>query len=193
MDATNAARGLKIVADPTRARILSLMLESPDGYELVGRLAPQLGLTQPTVSHHVRALLEDGLLERSPHGRETRYSIAASQLDRVTELLGARDQAQMTEGVLERVGDDLAERFAGVFSAETVHPFCGRPALGTGREQRRGPQRRPRSAVRLRTECGAFANGGGYLAPSGRRSGASANGRFSSGKRRAIDRDLCAR
>lgn len=123
MDATNAARGLKLVADPTRARILSLMLESPDGYELVGRLASQLGLTQPTVSHHVRALLEDGLLERSPHGRETRYSIAASQLDRVTEILGARDQAQMTEGVLERVGDDLAERFAGVFSAETVHRY----------------------------------------------------------------------
>ena len=123
MDATNTARGLKLVADPTRARILSLMLESPDGYELVGRLASQLGLTQPTVSHHVRALLEDGLLERSPHGRETRYSIAASQLDRVTELLGASDQAQMTEGVLERVGDDLAERFAGVFSAETVHRY----------------------------------------------------------------------
>ena len=123
MDATDAARGLKLVADPTRARILSLMLESPDGYELVGRLASQLGLTQPTVSHHVRALLEDGLLERSPHGRETRYSIAASQLDRVTEILGARDQAQMTEGVLERVGDDLAERFAGVFSAETVHRY----------------------------------------------------------------------
>ena len=123
MDATTTARGLKLVADPTRARILSLMLESPDGYELVGRLASQLGLTQPTVSHHVRALLEDGLLERSPHGRETRYSIAASQLDRVTELLGASDQAQMTEGVLERVGDDLAERFAGVFSAETVHRY----------------------------------------------------------------------
>ena len=123
MDATDAGRGLKLVADPTRARILSLILESPEGYELVGRLASQLGLTQPTVSHHVRALLDEGLLERSPHGRETRYSIAASQLDRVTELLGTGDQAQMTEGVLERVGDDLAERFAGVFSAETVHRY----------------------------------------------------------------------
>lgn len=123
MDATDAARELKLVADPTRARILSLILESPEGYELVGRLASQLGLTQPTVSHHVRALLDEGLLERSPHGRETRYFIAGSQLDRVTEILGARDQAQMIEDVLERVGDDLAERFAGVFSAETVHRY----------------------------------------------------------------------
>ena len=123
MDATDAARELKLVADPTRARILSLILESREGYELVGRLASQLRLTQPTVSHHVRALLDEGLLERSPHGRETRYFIAESQLDRVTEILGARDQAQMIEGVLERVGDDLAERFAGVFSAETVHRY----------------------------------------------------------------------
>ena len=120
--ATETARGLKLVSDPTRARILSLILESPDGRQLVGRLAAELGLRQPTVSHHVKALLDDGVLERVPDGRLVWYSIAVDQVDRVADLLQSAEPT-MADGVLERVATDLSGRFAGVFSAETVQRY----------------------------------------------------------------------
>lgn len=120
--AADTARGLKLVSDPTRARILSLILESPDGRQLVGRLAAELDLRQPTVSHHVKALLDDGVLERVPDGRLVWYSIAADQVDRVTDLLHSAEPS-MAEGVLDRVAADLSARFAGVFSPETVQRY----------------------------------------------------------------------
>ena len=61
MDGTLAARSIRLLTDPTRLRILGLIQESPDGRALVGRLATELGLRQPTVSHHVKALLDDEL------------------------------------------------------------------------------------------------------------------------------------
>jgi arsenate reductase len=123
MDAgADTARGLKLVSDPTRARILSLILDSPDGKQLVGRLAAELGLRQPTVSHHVKALMDDGVLKRVPDGRLVWYSIAPEQVDRVTDLLQSAEPT-MADGVLERVAADLSGRFAGVFSAETVQRY----------------------------------------------------------------------
>jgi len=121
--AADTARGLKLVSDPTRARILSLILDSPDGRQLVGRLADELGLRQPTVSHHVKALLDVGVLERVPEGRVVWYSIAADQVDRVADLLQSSAEPSMADGVLDRVADDLSARFAGVFSAETVRRY----------------------------------------------------------------------
>ena len=78
---------LKLLADPTRARIMSLIMHSPDGRQVVGRLAVELNLSQPTVSHHVKALLDEGLLEREPLGRNVWYSIPPGQLDRVADVL----------------------------------------------------------------------------------------------------------
>ena len=84
MDATaEAARELRLVADPTRAQILRSILDSPDGRVLVGRLAEELGLRQPTVSHHMRALLDEGLVIREPDGRRTWYSLAPAHADRI--------------------------------------------------------------------------------------------------------------
>lgn len=121
--ATDTARGLKLVSDPTRARILSLILDSPDGRQLVGRLATELGLRQPTVSHHVKTLLDEGVLQRVPEGRLVWYSIAVDQVDRVADLLQSSVEPTMADGVLDRVAADLSTRFAGVFGAETVRRY----------------------------------------------------------------------
>src|SRR5215203_6066113 len=120
MDGTAAARSIRLLTDPTRLRILGLSQESPDGRALVGRLATELGLRQPTVSHHVKALLDEGVLERSPEGRQVWYSIAPSAAERVDELLQTDAPGHAPEEVLARVASDLADRFAGVFSPETV-------------------------------------------------------------------------
>jgi IS5 family transposase len=66
--AENIARSLRAMADPTRVQLLSLIIRRPGGRAFVGELATTLGLTQPTVSHHMRIMTEEGLLARSRSG-----------------------------------------------------------------------------------------------------------------------------
>ena len=87
MSANGAGTGIRLLTDPTRMRILGLIQESLDGRALVGRLAAELELTQPTVSHHVKLLHDAGVLDRVPEGRVAWYSIAPSAADRVHEVL----------------------------------------------------------------------------------------------------------
>ncbi|MGC5171402.1 metalloregulator ArsR/SmtB family transcription factor [Microbacterium sp. DT81.1] len=114
------ALALTALGDPTRARILRLIRDSEGGRALVGRLAEALSLRQPTVSHHMKALHDDGVVVREPEGRRVWYSIATVHADRVDALLGDRFPAE-TEPDLDRIADDLAVRFRGVFGRETVH------------------------------------------------------------------------
>ena len=64
IDAERLAGVLKALADPARLRLLSLIQASPDGEACVCDLTAPIGLSQPTVSHHLRILTESGLLER---------------------------------------------------------------------------------------------------------------------------------
>jgi arsenate reductase len=120
------ARGVQALADPTRVRLVSLILASEDGRAYVSELAAQLGVTQPTVSHHVRKLTDDGVLERDFVGRQAWYSIAPARLDDVTLALASTHDVAVTlvrPDVLQRISQDLAERFHGTFSAETVAKY----------------------------------------------------------------------
>ena len=108
------------LGDPTRLRILRLIRDSEDGRALVGRLAEVLQLRQPTVSHHVKALHDDGIVVREPEGRRVWYSIADEHADRVDALLGGSVEPTALPD-LERIARDLTVRFHGVFSPETIH------------------------------------------------------------------------
>src|SRR3954466_10559697 len=118
MDRASASGGLTTLADSTRARILRLIRDSDDGRALVGRLADALALRQPTVSHHMKALHRDGVVVREPEGRRVWYSIPAEHADRVDALLGEGVRPVLAAD-LERIADDLAVRFQGVFARET--------------------------------------------------------------------------
>jgi ArsR family transcriptional regulator len=59
---------LKAIADPTRLRLLSLIQAHEGGEACVCDLTEPVGLTQPTISHHLRVLLEAGLVTRSKRG-----------------------------------------------------------------------------------------------------------------------------
>ena len=121
MDSAGSTSALRLLADPTRARIASMILDSPDGRQLVGKMADALELRQPTVSHHVRALAAEGILVRQPEGRNVWYSISPDQLDRVSDYLRLPPESAPVDGdVLERIVADLSTRFAGTFSRETV-------------------------------------------------------------------------
>jgi ArsR family transcriptional regulator len=118
-----SSKELRLLADPTRSRIMSLIMDSADGRQRVGTLATALGLRQPTVSHHVRALFDEGLLQRHPEGRSAWYSIAPAQVDRVSEILRGSPATAVTEVLLGRISVDLTTRFAGTFAAETVERY----------------------------------------------------------------------
>jgi ArsR family transcriptional regulator len=113
------ATDLTSLGDPTRARILRLIRESDDGRMLVGDLANELALRQPTVSHHMKALREDGVVVREPDGRRVWYSIADDHAERVDALLGTGARGAPPPD-LDRIVVDLAQRFRGVFGPETV-------------------------------------------------------------------------
>ena len=123
MSTGTGPRELTILGDPTRARIVRLIRDSPDGRALVGRLADSLGLRQPTVSHHMKALAADGIVLRHPEGRVVWYSLDPRNAERVDALLGDDAAKPETELDLPRIVEDLAERYRGTFSAETVERY----------------------------------------------------------------------
>ena len=78
-DAERLAGDLKALADPARLRLLSLIQSATDGEACVCDLTAPLGLSQPTVSHHLRILTEAGLLEREK--RVSELELKALSLD----------------------------------------------------------------------------------------------------------------
>jgi ArsR family transcriptional regulator, arsenate/arsenite/antimonite-responsive transcriptional repressor len=78
--AQDLARRLKAIADPGRLRLLSLPLSSPGQEACTCDLTEPLGLSQPTVSHHLRKLLEAGLVTAERGGVWTFYRARPEQL-----------------------------------------------------------------------------------------------------------------
>ena len=85
-EAAATAALFKALADPARVRIVNMLATAGDGV-CVCDLTPQLGLSQPTVSHHLRKLADAGLLTREQRGTWAFYSLdqdALSLLQTVT-------------------------------------------------------------------------------------------------------------
>ena len=90
-DADTTARVFKALADPGRVRIENLLANAP-GPVCVCDLTPELGLSQPTVSFHLKKLVQAGLLDRERRGSWAYYSVnreALGRLSSVFELEGA--------------------------------------------------------------------------------------------------------
>lgn len=85
--AEHLARSLKALADPARLRLLSLVASHDNSEACVCDLTEPLGLSQPTVSHHLKVLVEAGYLEREKRGTWAYYSLAPDSLDTVTGLI----------------------------------------------------------------------------------------------------------
>lgn len=122
--AEQIARNLRAMADPTRVQILSLIVEAAGGRRPVTELADELGVTQPTVSHHLRIMTDEGILERSQEGRQVWYSVVASRVSDVFDSVRTDPVARaIAPAVLDRIAADLATRFAGIFSPETIAEY----------------------------------------------------------------------
>ena len=86
-EATALAASLKALADPARLRIISLLQSQPDGEACVCHLTEPLGLGQPTVSHHLKVLLDAGLVEREQRGSWAFFRVVPGELAALRELL----------------------------------------------------------------------------------------------------------
>ena len=86
--ADNLAAALKVIADPARLRLLSLIQAQPEGEACVCHLTEPLGLSQPTISHHLKVLHEVGLLDRTKRGVWVFYRARTEALADLGTLLG---------------------------------------------------------------------------------------------------------
>lgn len=86
-DAIALAHTMKALADPARLRLLSIVAASEGAEACVCDLTEPVGLSQPTVSHHLKVLTEAGFLTRSKRGTWAYYGLVPGALDRVSRLL----------------------------------------------------------------------------------------------------------
>ena len=86
-DAETLASTLKAVAHPARLRLLSLIAAHQGGEACVCDLTEPVGLTQPTVSHHLKVLVDAGLLTRDKRGIWAYYAVIPAALDALAAVL----------------------------------------------------------------------------------------------------------
>jgi ArsR family transcriptional regulator len=86
-NAARLAAALKALADPSRLRLLSLIQAQPGSEACVCHLTDPLGLSQPTVSHHLKVLRQAGLVQREQRGSWAYYRVVPGALDDLRELL----------------------------------------------------------------------------------------------------------
>ena len=88
-EAEQLAAAFRVIADPARLRLLSLLASKPDGEACVCDVIEPLGLSQPTVSHHLKVLYEAGLLSREKRGLWVYYRLVPERLQVLRDALGA--------------------------------------------------------------------------------------------------------
>ena len=85
-DAEATAAVFKALADPARVRIVSMLARNPESV-FVCELTPPLGVSQPTVSHHLKKLVQAGLLTREQRGVWAYYTLDRDGLERAASVL----------------------------------------------------------------------------------------------------------
>ena len=88
-DAERVARVFKAIGDPTRVMLLSLIAGSPDGEACICDLTAPVGLSQGTVSHHMKLLADAGLVTREQRGKWAYFALNDGALDAAADALRA--------------------------------------------------------------------------------------------------------
>lgn len=151
--AEGIARTLEAVADATRLQLLALIKASPDGKACACDLTEPLGLTQLTVSHHLKILAEMGLPHRKRHGVWVRYSLDQDALDALAALPRSRGPGSSGSVMVSmrlRSPHDLVEQAA-------AHPLgrCPRASAAAARGSKRAAPSSPPRPWTARSPAGA--------------------------------------
>ena len=86
-DAERVARVFKALGDPTRVRLLSLIAAGDGGEACICDLTDPVGLSQGTVSHHMKLLADAGLVTRDQRGRWAYFSLNDEALKAAADAL----------------------------------------------------------------------------------------------------------
>lgn len=95
LDAQLYARFFQVLSDPTRVRLLHLLLAAPDTRRTVSELVVAVGAPQSRVSTHLGCLRWCGLVQTQREGKQVYYQIADPRVRDLLALGGAmiRDYA----------------------------------------------------------------------------------------------------
>ena len=77
----------KALGDPTRVKLVSLIAAADGGEACVCDLIEPVELSQPTVSHHMKLLVDAGLITREQRGKWAYYRIANATLAAMAQAL----------------------------------------------------------------------------------------------------------
>ena len=88
-DAEDLAAAFKVLADPARLRLFSLIASAAPGEACACDLVEPLGKSQPTVSHHLSVLTDAGLVTREKRGRWAWYRADPNRLAVLRDALGS--------------------------------------------------------------------------------------------------------
>ncbi len=86
-EAEELAGLFKVLADPARLRLLSMVATAAAGEACACDLVEPLGRSQPTVSHHLSLLVDAGLLTREKRGRWAWYRVVPERLEMLRTVL----------------------------------------------------------------------------------------------------------
>jgi DNA-binding transcriptional ArsR family regulator len=86
-DAVALAVRLKAIADPTRLQLVAHLLGASNWEACTCDLAPVVGLSEATVSHHLRKLLEAGLCTKRRDGMNVWYRLVPESLSAISRML----------------------------------------------------------------------------------------------------------
>lgn len=92
-EAEDLASTLKVLADPARIRIISMLATAGDGEVCVCDLTDPLDLSQPTVSHHIKQLREAGFIESERRGKWIYHRLVPDRLADVRRALSLPEPA----------------------------------------------------------------------------------------------------
>ena len=89
-EAESTAKLFKALGDPARVRIVNL-LASRGGSVCACEFEPSLGLSQPTVSHHLKKLTDAGLLEREQRGKWAYFSLRPDAVEKLAVVADLKE------------------------------------------------------------------------------------------------------
>ena len=87
--AQTLAQMFKALGDPTRVKLLSLIAAAEGSEACICDLTDPVGLSQPTVSHHMKLLVEAGLVTREQRGKWAYFSVVPTALTALAESLAS--------------------------------------------------------------------------------------------------------
>ncbi len=87
--ARRLAGWFSVLADPTRLRLFSLIATAGEACAACD-LAEPLGVSQPTVSHHLKALRDAGLVDSEKRGRRMHYRSVPGRLEILSRAISAK-------------------------------------------------------------------------------------------------------